>query len=75
MPVFKGDERDFEKRKLLYLSSRMAIILSPFMLIEFSVVRITAYFEVCNSVIIPYLIQLYKPQYSKNIYLSLFYLS
>ena len=71
IPVFKGLEKNFEKRKLFYLSSGIAFVLTPLMLIEPTILRITVYFSVCNFVIIPHSIQLYKPQYSKVIYLSL----
>lgn len=71
IPVFKGFEKNFEKSKLFYLSSGIAFVLTPLMLIEPTILRITVYFSVCNFVIIPHSIQLYKPQYSKVIYLSL----
>ena len=74
VPVFKGYEGGGEKIKLLYLGSGMAFVLTPFMLIEPAVLRITVYFAVCNFVLIPHSIQLYKPQYSKIIYLSIFLL-
>jgi len=71
IPVFRGYEKDFEKRKLLYLGSGMAFVLTPFMLIDPTILRITVYFAVCNFVILPHSIQLYNPTYSKIIYWSL----
>ena len=71
IPVFLGYEKDFEKRKLLYLGSGMAFVLTPFMLITPTILRITVFFAVCNFVIIPHTIKLYKSPYSNIIYLSI----
>lgn len=71
IPIIKGYENNFEKKKLLYLGSGVAFVLTPFMLIDPTILRVTVYFAVCNFVVIPHSIQLYKPQYSKIIYWSL----
>ena len=74
VPVLLRYEKDFYSNKLMYLSAGMAFVLTPFMLIDPTFLRVTVYFAIFNFVLIPHSIQLYKPLMSKIIYLSIFLL-
>lgn len=71
IPVIIGKEKNFENNKIMYLSSAMALSLTPFMLITPTILRITVYFAVYNFVLIPHSVRLYKTTLAKLIYISL----
>lgn len=71
LPVLMGLEKEFEKYKMAYLSSSLALFFTPLMLIDPTILRITVYFAVYNFTLIPHSIQLYKPALSKSIYITL----
>ncbi|MBQ9254226.1 MAG: EpsG family protein [Bacteroidales bacterium] len=71
VPLILGKENEFEKYRIFYLGSALALLLSPTVLVDPAVLRIVAYFAVCNCILIPHSIKLYGLSLRRMIFIVL----
>ena len=60
IPLITKKENEFEDYRMAYLASSFALLLTPLLLLEPTILRIIVYFAVWNFVLIPHSVNLYE---------------